>query len=110
MNGCYALLQTPVLFNRNNVKGKLFAVGNTRNNLIQFQVIFSRKTEIVPLLISITDSKGKVHTVFLMLKDENQLTVKSHLYEPDFLIRKGITVTDIQPLVTFSNRNGTDGN
>ena len=102
MRDNYSLLQKPIEFEKHNVKGKLFAIGNTKSNLIQFQVFFNTKEDVIPLLLKILDSKGMEHNVFLMLRDENNFLVKSHLYEPDFLIRKGLVIKDVRPVVCMS--------
>ena len=99
MYSIYSFLQKPIQFDMNGVKGSVFAAGNTNENLIQFQVKFDNKDLLVPLLITVKDNRGKMYKIFLMLKDENKATVSSHLYEPEFLIRKGIIIKDIRPLV-----------
>lgn len=99
MASVYSFLQKPIQFDMNGVKGSVLAAGNTNENLIQFQVKFDNKDLLIPLLITIKDYRGKMYKIFLMLKDENKATVSSHLYEPEFLIRKGIIIKDIQPLV-----------
>lgn len=108
MCSIYSFLQKPILFDMHGVKGSVWVAGNTNENLIQFQVKFDNKELLIPLLITVKDCRGKLYKIFLMLKDENKATVSSHLYEPEFLIRKGIMIKDIQPLVILEEEKKDD--
>lgn len=102
MEDYYALLQKPIPFENDYIKGTLFAIGNTKKNIIQFQVFFEKTEDIIPLLVRLCDSKGMEHCVFLMVKNESELSIKSHMYDPEFLIRKGIKIIEIQPLIKIA--------
>lgn len=108
MYSIYSFLQKPICFDMNGVKGNIWVAGNTNENLIQFQVQFDNKDLLIPLLLTVKDYRGKVYNIFLMLKDENKATISSHLYEPEYLIRKGIIIKDIRPLVILEEEKNDD--
>ena len=65
---------------------------------------------LIPLLLTVKDYRGKMYKIFLMLKDENKATISSHLYEPEYLIRKGIIIKDIRPLVILEEEKNVNLN
>jgi hypothetical protein len=100
----YNLISTPIRYNK-NPSGELNIIGNTEKNIIVFSFKFDNSNDIVPVIVLVRSIMNE-YRFCCDIFNEKTSTVETPFIYPDFNIREGIRIIQLEPIVSYTPLDG----